>query len=252
MLKNYLILIFFALLLTQYQSIYDHFKPMTSPKHHYPFNTYKNYVCPQYYNPVCGRNGKTYSNFCYLEKALVPFKHKGKCQVLTLPKDCSKLICTKKFEPVCGVNGKTYRNKCDICGKTKIGHFGGCSHICHCNFDKYEPYCGINGVTYLNKCELDCFRVPMKSKGACMKCEIDLSYVPVCGKNGHTYPNEKSAKCDNVEVKHKGRCLPKSHVPKNKDKIHAPVCTVKGTKKNKYIAADNNLKVLYKGDCCPS
>jgi len=40
----------------------------------------KNIFCPAVWDPVCGRNGKTYSNSCYAKRAGIEIAYKGKCK----------------------------------------------------------------------------------------------------------------------------------------------------------------------------
>merc|ERR1711915_1018897 len=58
--------------------------------------------CNKKYQPVCGRNGKTYNNACLARCAGVKIKSSGKCPT----------ACTMEYKPVCGSNNKTYSNKC--------------------------------------------------------------------------------------------------------------------------------------------
>ncbi len=41
--------------------------------------------CIEVYDPVCGQDGKTYSNECFAKVAGVPIKHKGECQTASSP-----------------------------------------------------------------------------------------------------------------------------------------------------------------------
>merc|ERR1712037_135301 len=69
-------------------------------------------ACIEIYEPVCGSNGETYSNVCYLQMAAcnsatpISQASEGECP-------CPE-HCTKDYNPVCGSNGETYSNKCGL------------------------------------------------------------------------------------------------------------------------------------------
>ena len=86
-------------------------------------------ACSAIYDPVCGENGKTYSNPCMAESASgVKIKSKGVCpaekenSVSPNPTGSGSRFCVLLYDPVCGNNGVTYSNSCfaDIAGVSVI------------------------------------------------------------------------------------------------------------------------------------
>ena len=87
-----------------------------------PPNKNCNKPCPKNLQPVCGSDGKTYSNSCLFDNANCQSggkltSKKGKCLPINTPplapnKDCIKKNCVTNFMLVCGSDGKTYGNSC--------------------------------------------------------------------------------------------------------------------------------------------
>lgn len=95
--------------------------------------------CPKYYFPVCGSDGVTYDNYCFMYcEDGVTLKHEGKCKKVFLQHlDDIKFdpcICPAIYSPVCGVNGVTYSNDCQRkCAGVGLRHNGRCRLIAYPN-----------------------------------------------------------------------------------------------------------------------
>ncbi|CAC5391141.1 unnamed protein product [Mytilus coruscus] len=174
-----------------------------------------NTVCPDEVNMVCGSNGHTYSNQCWLEREAcrsqtdLKVLHPGRC----------KDLFTKS---ILDENNPCKLIKCDYGEVCRIDHEGKghceCPPSCQLVINKV---CGTDDVTYDNECELRrraCQKktvVDIKHLGACggehcktrcghgarcvkqngvetcvcpHKCQ-DGYFEPVCGSDGKTYKN---------------------------------------------------------------
>ena len=99
-------------------------------------------VCAQVYEPVCGCDGKTYSNACMASVAHQSVVHKGEC--VDESKTCGGLagkLCAK---------GTYCRYQNNSCGAGD--QMGSCETRPDKCIQLYQPVCGCDGKTYSNSC----------------------------------------------------------------------------------------------------
>ncbi|XP_038267896.1 ovomucoid-like isoform X2 [Dermochelys coriacea] len=170
----------------------------------YPKAKGQTFLCTTEYRPVCGTNGVTYNNICFLctrkweTGGKFNLLHEGVCMKkidcsrYLQTKDSRKISCPRIYMPVCGTDGVTYSNECLLCAEILKGVTIGLAHKGKC---KEKDVCG---------------EFPNPQKGKHIYCTA--IYRPVCGTDGITYSN-KCNLCSarwitgvNIGIKHEGRC----------------------------------------------
>ncbi len=211
-----------------------------------------NQACPRVYSPVCGCDGRTYSNACEAQKSGVTRTSKGKCPKTTPPLstqcvDESKVDlqrnCPSLYSPVCGCDYRTYNNACEAekmgvtamrkgecprdikptlptecIDKAKINPQQNCPSL-------YSPVCGCDGRTYSNVCQAQKAGVTSTKKGKCPE---------------GTKPTTPTECIDQTKVNHNQAC----------PKLYSPVCGCNGkTYSNRCEAEKAGVTSVKKGKC---
>jgi len=163
-------------------------------------------ACPDLWDPVCGADGRTYSNPCYANANHVRVAHQGECagegcasndacadgDICFPPSHTCEPACEIqcfRFDPVCATDGRTY-----ACGEVDAW--------CHGVEVAHPGECEVNTC----RADADCPRGQSCANGACTPVACPDLYAPVCGADGRTYGNACEARANHVEIAYDGEC----------------------------------------------
>lgn len=196
--------------------------------------------CLYEYMPVCGSNGRTYPNMCFLfmdscRTTNLVLARLGPC---VIPDPCN-IVCTRIYDPVCGSDGMTYNNPCNLM-------YASCVYISRritplhsgrCASNERDPSFNLRPPPTPRPRPPSPTTTTRRPSVMSTECPFGCSreYIPVCGSDGVTYPNECSLNMvtcwnRNITKVKDGKCdqqiFPPTtpRCPLSCNKVYNPIC----------------------------
>lgn len=124
-------------------------------------------MCQQIWRPVCGCDGRTYSNACLASSAGVSIKSEGECPRPIAHEGESCGGFTMGPSPVCAAGLYCSYRPSDICGWADAP--GTCAAKPEACDAKAEPVCGCDGETYESGCVAAFHGMAVNHPGKCVE-----------------------------------------------------------------------------------
>lgn len=123
-------------------------------------------VCTKEWAPVCGCDGRNFSNDCVAHSHGVSIRHRGLCQDGNqAAAGAVGTTCRGQGNAGCGTGLFCNYPPAARCGST--GGAGACQPRPQACTAQYDPVCGCDGSTYANTCSAHAAGVSVKQEGAC-------------------------------------------------------------------------------------